>query len=40
VVKGVQVWITILPDLVRLVLAILHDVKGDLESLSSRSSMN
>jgi len=34
------VWITILPDLVRLVLAILCNANGDLESLSLRSSMN
>ena len=33
-------WITILPDLVRLALAILCDANGDLESLPLRSSTN
>ena len=37
-VNGAQVWITILPDLVRLVLAILCNVIGDFESLLLRSS--
>ena len=37
-VNGAQVWITILPDLVRLALAILCNVIGDFESLLLRSS--